>query len=223
MQTDLLLDPRRRGGAPARPPGAAAASARSARSSGCAAGTASLGPDSVAATDLSGLRPRLSREFARAAIGDRDLAERYLDRADNGFLAHVTSPWRWHSHLLELWAEGDEELIGRPWDELVARRRCAAPSTTSSSEYGPDTEGWRWGSVHELRFPHALGDVNPAFDWVFNRTLRVGGGQETVTQVAYDPNDPYEAIWAPAWRMVADPPIPTAPAGRRSRASPATR
>ena len=31
---------------------------------------------------------------------DRDLAERWLDRADNGFIAHVTSPWRWQSHLL---------------------------------------------------------------------------------------------------------------------------
>jgi penicillin amidase len=29
-----------------------------------------------------------------------------------------------------------------------------------------------------------------------------------VTQVAYDANHPYEAIWAPAWRMVADPSDP---------------
>jgi penicillin amidase len=62
--------------------------------------------------------------------------------------------------------------------------------------------------VHELRFPHALGAANPAFDWVFNRTLHPGGGQETVAQIAYDPNDPYEAIWAPSWRMVADPSAP---------------
>ena len=41
--------------------------------------------------------------------------------------------------------------------------------------FGPDPEGWRWGRVHELRFPHALGDANPGFDWVFNRTLHVGG------------------------------------------------
>jgi penicillin amidase len=166
-----------------------------------------LGPDSVAATIYQAFVLRLAKDVARAAIGDRDLAERYLDRADNGFLAHVTCPWRWHSHLLALWEEGDEELVGRPWDELVLGALRGALDELES-RFGADEEGWRWGEVHELRFPHALGDVNPGFDWVFNRGLRVGGGQETVTQVAYDPNDPYSAIWAPAWRMVADPSDP---------------
>jgi penicillin G amidase len=166
-----------------------------------------LGPDSVAATIYQAFVLRLARDFTRAAIGDRDLAERYLDRADNGFLAHVTSPWRWHSHLLRLWEEADEELIGGPWDDLVLGALRGALDDLES-RYGPDADGWTWGTVHRLRFPHALGDVNPAFEWVFNRSVRVGGGQETVTQVAYDPNDPYEAIWAPAWRMVADPSDP---------------
>jgi penicillin amidase len=166
-----------------------------------------LGPDSIAATIYQAFVLRLGRDFARAAIGDRDLAERYLDRADNGFLAHVTCPWRWLSHLLALWAEGDEELIGRPWEDLVTDALRGALDELEQ-RFGPDPEGWRWGAVHELRFPHALGDVNPAFEWVFNRALRVGGGQETVIQVAYDANDPFEAIWAPAWRMVADPSDP---------------
>ncbi|MDP9227674.1 MAG: penicillin acylase family protein, partial [Actinomycetota bacterium] len=166
-----------------------------------------LGPDSIAATIYQAFVLRLAREFTRAAIGDRDLAERYLDRADNGFLAHVTSPWRWHSHLLALWQEGDDELIGQPWDELVMEALRGALDDLEG-RFGPDRDAWRWGAVHELRFPHALGEINPAFDWVFNRGLRVGGGHETVTQVAYDPNNPFEAIWAPAWRMVADPSAP---------------
>ena len=166
-----------------------------------------LDPGSVAATIYQAFVLRLGRDFARAAIGDRDLCERYLDRADNGFIDHVTSPWRWHWHLLDLWRRGDEELIGRSWDEL-ASESLRASLDELERRYGEDPEQWRWGKVHELRFPHALGDVNPAFDWVFNRSLRVGGGHETVTQVAYDPNDPFEAIWAPAWRMVADPAAP---------------
>ena len=160
-------------------------------------------PDSVAASIYQAFMLRFSREFARAAIGDRDLAERYLDRADNGFLAHVTSPWRWQSHLLSLWKDGDPDLIGQSWDELALDALRGALDDLAR-RYGPDLEGWRWGEIHELKFPHALGAVNPAFDWIFNRGLHVGGGQETVVQVAYDPNDPYEAIWAPAWRMVAD-------------------
>ncbi|MGZ8621831.1 MAG: penicillin acylase family protein [Solirubrobacterales bacterium] len=163
-----------------------------------------LGPETIAGTIYQAFLLRLAREFARAAIGDRDLAERWLDRSDNGFATHVTSPWRWHSHLLALWAEADDELIGRPWDELVADALRGALDDLEQ-RFGPDPEGWRWGDVHELRFPHALGEANPAFDWVFNRTLRTGGAQETVAQIAYDPNHPYQAIWAPSWRMVADP------------------
>ncbi len=78
-----------------------------------------LGPETIAGTIYQAFLLRLARDFARAAIGDRDLAERWLDRSDSGFTTHVTSPWRWHAHLLALWEQGDEELIGRPWDDLV--------------------------------------------------------------------------------------------------------
>jgi penicillin amidase len=166
-----------------------------------------MSPDSVAATIYQAFLLRLAREFTRAAIGDRDLAERYLDRADNGFTAHVTSPWRWHSHLLALWEEGDDELIGRSWDELAIEALRGALDDLAS-RFGPEPEHWRWGQVHELHFPHALGGAHPASDWAFNRTLHPGGAQETIAQIAYDPNDPYEAIWAPSWRMVADPSAP---------------
>jgi len=166
-----------------------------------------LGPDTVAGTIYQAFLLRLAKEFTRAAIGDRDLAERYLDRSHSGFTTHVTSPWRWHAHLLALWDEGDAELIGRPWEELVVDALRGALDDLER-RFGPDPEGWRWGHVHELRFPHALGNANPAFDWVFNRTLHPGGAQETIAQIAYDPNDPYHAIWAPSWRMVADPADP---------------
>jgi penicillin amidase len=166
-----------------------------------------LGPRTVAGTIYQAFLLRLVREFTRAAIGDRDLSERYLDRADNGFIAHVTSPWRWHAHLLGLWAEGDDELIGRRWDELVLEALRGALNDLED-RFGPDPGGWQWGHVHELRFPHALGGGHPVADWIFNRTLHPGGAQETVAQIAYDPNDPYHAIWAPSWRMVADPSAP---------------
>jgi penicillin G amidase len=166
-----------------------------------------LSPETVAGTIYQAFILRLAREFTRAAIGDRDLAERYLDRADNGFISHVTSPWRWHSHLLTLWAEGDEELIGGSWDELALEALRGALDDLEG-RFGPDPEHWRWGRVHELQFPHALGGGHPVLELIFNRTLHPGGGQETVAQIAYDPNNPYHAIWAPSWRMVADPADP---------------
>jgi penicillin amidase len=164
-------------------------------------------PDSIAATIYQAFTARFGREVARAAIGDRDLAERWLDRADNGFIGHITSPWRWQSHLLSLWEEGDEELLGRPWDELALDSLRAAMDDLAD-RFGPDPNGWRWGRVHAVTFPHALGGANPVLGRIFNRTLEVGGAQETVSQVGWDPNDPFEAIWAPCWRIVADPAAP---------------
>jgi penicillin G amidase len=166
-----------------------------------------LGPRTIAGTIYQAFLLRLAREFTRAAIGDRDLAERYLDRADNGFLTHVASPWRWHSHLLALWEEGDEELIGGSWDELVLEALRAGLDDLED-RFGPDPEQWRWGKVHALHFPHALGAAHPVADWIFNRTLQPGGGQETISQVAYNPVDPFHAVWAPSFRMVADPSAP---------------
>jgi penicillin amidase len=59
-----------------------------------------------------------------------------------------------------------------------------------------------------MEFPHPLGAANPLLAKLLSRRLKAGGGQETLCQVAYDPNDPYAAIWAPSWRMVADPTDP---------------
>ncbi len=165
-----------------------------------------LDPDSIAGSIYQAFLLRLAREVARSAIGDRDLCERWLDRADNGFTSHVTSPWRWHSHLMKLWEEEDD-LIGRPWDELALEALGGALDDLGD-RFGPDPEGWSWGHVHEMEFPHPLGESNPLLRKLLNRRLKAGGAQETVSQIAYDPNDPYRAVWAPSWRMVADPTSP---------------
>jgi penicillin amidase len=166
-----------------------------------------MAPESIAATIYQAFTLRLAREVAREAIADRDLVERWLDRADNGFVRHVTSPWRWQSHLLALWKEGEEGLVGRPWDEL-ALDALRGGLDDLEVRFGPDPHAWRWGTVHRLEFPHALGAANPLFGRIFNRRLEVGGAQETVAQVGWDPNDPFTAIWAPCWRMLADPVSP---------------
>ena len=120
------------------------------------------------------------------------------------FLEHVTCPWRWQSHLLELWDEADEELIGGPWPEHVLD--CLRGALDDLEErFGQDHERWRWGRVHQIEFPHALGESNLALARLFNRSLPIGGAQETVKQVAFDPGNPYKAVWAPCWRMIADP------------------
>ena len=166
-----------------------------------------MAPESIAATIYQAFVVRFGREVARAAIGDRDLAERWLDRAHNGFMAHVTSPWRWLSHLLRLWDEADPELIGRSWDELATDALRGALDDLET-RFGADSAAWRWGSAHALEFDHALGAANPILARILNRRLEVGGAEETVAQVGWDPNDPFRAIWAPCWRIVADPVAP---------------
>jgi penicillin G amidase len=167
----------------------------------------SMDRGSVAATIYQAFTLRLAREFTRAVIGDRDLSERYLDRADNGFIPHVSAPWRWQSHILGLWEQGDAKLIGRSWDDLALDALREALDDLSD-RYGPDPEGWRWGRVHEMEFPHVLGGANPLLRRLLNRRLPAGGAEETVSQIAYDPGHPYHAVWAPSWRMVADPTDP---------------
>ena len=164
-----------------------------------------MSPESIAATIYQAFTLRLAREVTRAAIDDRDLAERWLDRADNGFVAHVTSPWRWQSHLLALWDEGDEDLVGRSWDELALealRGRARRPRRRAGARPGSVALGQ--GSSARLPARARRGESR-CWRWIFNRRLEVGGGQETVAQVGWDPNDPFTAIWAPCWRMVADP------------------
>jgi penicillin G amidase len=166
-----------------------------------------MSAESVAATIYQAFTLRLGREFARAVMRDRDLAERYLDRADNGFLVHVTTPWRWQSHLMGLWERGDEELIDRPWDELVLDALRGSLDDLDG-RFGSDFDGWQWGRAHEMEFPHPLGAANPLLGRLLNRRLPTGGAQETVSQIAFDPNNPFRAVWAPSWRMVADPTDP---------------
>jgi penicillin amidase len=159
--------------------------------------------DSVGATIYQAFTIRFAREFTRAAIRDRDLSERWLDRSESGFVNHITSPWRWQTRLLELWEESDPELIGVEWDELALDSLRGALDDLAD-RFGPGPSGWRWGRVHRLAFPHPLGQANPLFSRIFNRSLAVGGAQETVSQIAFDPGDPFVAVWAPSWRMVVD-------------------
>ena len=164
-------------------------------------------PDSVAATIYQAFTLRLGREFARAAIGDRDLAERWLDRADNGFMAHVSTPWRWQAHILALWEEADPELIGRPWDELVLDALRAAIDDLSD-RFGADPEGWRWGRVHALEFPHALGAAHPAAGEALQPHPgdRRRPGDRRPGRLG--PERPLRRDLGPVWRMVADPARP---------------
>ena len=164
-----------------------------------------MSPDSIAATIYQAFTLRLGREVTRAAIGDRDLSERWLDRADNGFVAHVTSPVALAVPPARPMGGGrrgaGRPALGGARPRRAARRprRPRVDGSVPTPTDGVGARSTRWSS----RTP--LGAAPTAARPDFNRRLEVGGGQETVAQVGWDPNDPFTAIWAPCWRMVADP------------------
>jgi penicillin amidase len=118
----------------------------------------------------------------------------------------TSSPWRFHAHLLDLWEEGDAELLqGRAWDELALDSLGDAIDELDR-RHGSD---WRWGKVHGLHFPHALGQgkalPSRVLDRLLSRRLDAGGGQETVAQIGFVPHEgDYTGTWAPSYRLIAD-------------------
>ena len=168
-----------------------------------------LDPETIAGTIYAVFTVHFARLVSVAVIGDEDHAERWRSKSMLGFTPMVTSPWRFQARLIELWDEGDSELIGgHSWDELALE---ALSSTLDELEqrFGHDPAGWTWGRVHGLRFPHALsegkGRTSKLLDRLLSRHLPAGGAQETVCQVGFVPHDgDYTGSWAPSFRLLAD-------------------
>jgi len=164
-----------------------------------------LDPDSEAASVYKAFIVHFAREVSEAAIGDSDYAERWRSKSLLGFTAMTSSPWRFHAHLLDLWEEADPQLVGgRSWEALVRHSLRAAMDELEREH--PDR---RWGAVHGLRFPHALGEgrgrVSRLLARLLSRRLRAGGGQETVSQIGFVPHrGDYTGSWAPSYRLLAD-------------------
>jgi penicillin amidase len=163
-----------------------------------------LDPESEAASAYKAFIVHFARLVSEAAIGDPGYAERWRSKSLLGFTAMTSSPWRFHAHLLELWEEADPDLLrGRAWDELAREALRAAMDELDRRR------DRRWGAVHGLRFPHALGEgtglVSRILDHFLSRRLRAGGGQETVSQIGFVPHEgDYAGSWAPSYRLLAD-------------------
>ncbi len=143
-------------------------------------------------------------------IGDPDYAERWRSRSQLGFTPMVSSPWRFQARLIELWDEGDCELIGgRSWDDL-ALESLAAALDELEERYGtrPSRPG-PGAACTGSRFTHPLGEgdtrASKLLDRLLSRRLPAGGGQETVCQVGFVPHaGDYTGRWAPSYRLLAD-------------------
>jgi penicillin G amidase len=168
-----------------------------------------MDPDTVAGTIYAAFTVHFARAVAEAVIGDEAAARHWISLSRVGFTEMTSSPWRFQSRLLELWDEGDAELLGgRDWDDL-ALESLRAGLAELSERFGTEAAGWRWGRVHGLRFVHPLGDgdapVSAVLDRVLSRRVPAGGSQETVNCVGFVPaGGDYGGKWAASFRLLAD-------------------
>jgi penicillin G amidase len=167
-----------------------------------------MDPDTVAGTIYAAFTVHFARAVAEAVIGEGDAAGHWISMSRVGFTEMTSSPWRFQSRLLELWNEGDAELIGgRDWDALALDSLRAALAELSE-RFGDDPAAWRWGRVHGLRFVHPLGDgegrVSAVLDRALSRRVPAGGSQETVNCVGFVPGEDYGGKWAASFRLLAD-------------------
>jgi penicillin amidase len=165
--------------------------------------------DSVAATIYAAFTVHFARAVADAVIGDATGGDHWIARSRIGFGEQTSSPWRFQARMLELWDEGDSELIGGgSWDELALTALRAALDELSE-RYGHDPASWRWGRVHGIRFVHPMGDgpsgVSKLLERVLSRRLPAGGAPETVNCVGFVAHGgDYTGTWGASFRLLAD-------------------
>jgi penicillin amidase len=168
-----------------------------------------LDTETIAGTVVQVFTVHFARAIGMAVIGDDEQAARWISKSMLGFTAMTSSPWRFQARMLELWEEGDGELIGgRDWDDL-ALSALASALDELEQRYGADPTGWRWGHVHGVRFAHALGEgrgpIARVLDRVLSRRAPAGGGHEAVCAIGYVAHGgDYTGVWGPSFRLLAD-------------------
>lgn len=94
-------------------------------------------------------------------------------------------------------AEGKEKLILQSIEDAMG---------IIEEKLGSDRTQWRWGRMHQLVFPHALGAQKP-LDKIFNiGPFEMGGDTDTVHQTAIHYNEGFESgnLVCASWRQIVD-------------------
>ncbi|MDR5693927.1 MAG: penicillin acylase family protein [Armatimonadota bacterium] len=94
------------------------------------------------------------------------------------------------------WWQGDQ---GK-----VLEKALAAAYEELEERLGKDPKQWRWGTLHQPRFTHALGRL-PVLAWIFNATPPPTGGDGfTVNNGGYDPDRPFRQTIVASYRQILD-------------------
>jgi penicillin G amidase len=72
-------------------------------------------------------------------------------------------------------------------------------------ELGGDTDRWRWGHLHQVRFPHPLGAQSPALEELLSPgPFPTSGGTGTVRAAGISTAEPFRMTAGSTYRMVVD-------------------
>ncbi|MCB9233843.1 MAG: penicillin acylase family protein [Bacteroidia bacterium] len=143
------------------------------------------------------LESRLGKEKLKAFLGRGLNAVMLLLNEYMGYETVVLLRWleEGNGKWLEM-AGGKEKVLQKSLEEAVE---------WLEAKLGKNMDGWAWGRLHKVEFPHAMGVVKP-LDRVFNvGPLPIGGDTDTVCQTAFRPQEPYEGgLTCPSYRQIVD-------------------
>ena len=166
-----------------------------------------LKADSAAAAVYQVFMRRLLRLVLAERLGE--LMAYYAGQGPTPLLAETNQfgarSWEW---LLRILHQPDSHWFapeqGRARDDLM-RQALRQAVDFLTKELGADKSEWAWGRLHQLTFPHPLGNVRP-LDKLFNRgPFPIGGDSTTVCATGAHFYDLATAsLIGPPYRMIAD-------------------
>ncbi len=165
-----------------------------------------LSADSIGGSLYEVMRASLVRALFAPILGET-LTTRWRGQ---GFHPVLMFAHEFYGHdtvtLLRLLRDPDSWWVAQAGGREALLRRCLAEAMARlTAELGPESQGWQWGRLHRISFPHALGVQKP-LDLVFNRgPLPIGGDTDTPLQTATLPGESFaNDAWAPSMRHIID-------------------
>lgn len=143
------------------------------------------------------LEPVLGKDFTNHVLG---IAFNPILLTDHEYFGYDTvSLIRMLDNEKSWWIEkagGKEALLTKSLVETI---------DYLNNRLGLDMDQWKWGSLHQITFGHAIGSQKP-LDKVFNRgPYPIGGDTDTPLQSAISPDNPYDnKLWSPSVRFIMD-------------------
>ena len=170
-----------------------------------AAWDGTMAPSGIEPTIYEAFMRRLAEHALRPLCGDAwAIAAGYdLHHPVFDYPANLVS--RMTPELIERWQSGDTALLhGGTWAQTASD---ALDDTWRDlvSLLGRSTRRWNWGRAHSLPLEHPFSRRGSLGVFFRRRSLRVGGGPDTVMSTSYRPGQGFHTtLSAPTWRQVMD-------------------